>query len=214
VCLFLAPFSAFADPVYAWDNGTATYSSLGSKNQVVLVGFQTEAGRLDIAGMQLFHFAGSPLRHPITFALWSDPTGDGDPTDAQLVTSVQSTIGSGWQTALFPQVSSFQAGQWFYVGAYLTDPNVAYFITGTDNGVATGNSRQYFFADGATVNLSNLGGSATAVEHWVPGGLGGNLLIRAVPTSQGPGHAVPEPSAIALSLSVAGLALVLRRKRS
>lgn len=214
VCLFLAPVAALAEPVYSWDNGTAAYSSLGSRNQVVLVGFQAQAGRLDIAGMQLFHYPGSPLGHPITFALWSDPTGDGDPTDAQLITSVQSTIGTGWQTALFPQVTSLQPNQWFYVGAYLTDPSTAYFITGTDNGVATGNSRQYFFADGASVDLSNLGASAEAVEHWTSTSLGGNLLIRAVPQSTTPGHAVPEPSAIGLSLAVMGLAMVLRRKRS
>ncbi|BDC47880.1 hypothetical protein F183_A01960 [Bryobacterales bacterium F-183] len=204
--------SALADSVYRWDNGSAMYSTLGSRNQVVMVGFQAQPGLLDIAGIQIFNYWGSPTGHAITFGLWSDPTGDGNPEDASLIQSLDSTIGTGWQTELFPQVTSFLPGQWFFLGAILSNADQGYFITGADSSAATGNSWQYKFQDGGPVGRSAPGLTASSMYRWTQdSNVGGNLLIRAV-TAAAPPAGLPEPSSALWLLGTVG-ALALRYRR-
>lgn len=211
--LLLAAASAPAAQFYLYDDGTAEFSSTGSSNHVLAVGFQAQAGKLSISGMEFYNFW-TVDNHAIDYYLWRDPTNDGNPADAQVVQTMSGTLSSkGWQSVVFPALTSFNEGDWFYVGSYFTDPVFSYFVSGidTNSGSYSGNSWWIRWATGATADMNSLSGG-TIVP--VTGGANSpaNLLIRA--NAADPGPTVPEPSTFWLAAGGLGLALARLRRRS
>ncbi|MEY3025118.1 MAG: hypothetical protein RLZZ238_15 [Planctomycetota bacterium] len=65
-----------------------------------------------------------PVGYPATVGVWSDPNGDGDPADAQLIASVQTAVESPWVPATiidipFPETFLGEPGTSFFLGAWV-----------------------------------------------------------------------------------------------
>ena len=207
--LLLAPLAAPAAQFYIYDDGTAEFSTIASSNHVLANAFKAEAGKLDISGMMFYNFQ-ITNGHAITYALWGDPTNDGNLTDAKVLQTVNSTLTTaGWQNVVFPSLTSFNEGDWFYVGAYFTDPVFSYFVGGVDtnSGNFPGNSWWVRWTTGTVVDLNalNTGTMASITDS----GLNlANLLVRATVAEP-----VPEPSAFWLSAAGLGIAGLWLRRR-
>jgi hypothetical protein len=187
--------------VYLQDDGTAEFSTLGTQHQVILTGFQVQAGAETIQNIVFYHFFDANTGFPFTYHLWTDPTNDGVPTDAILQQSVAATISSptpsgGWQTtAITPQ--TLPIGSWFYVGVSQTHPNFSTFLGGNDtSGSFPPTGFHFTWATGPNPALLSTGTVAAT----------GNYLIRANTTP------VPEPATLAV-LGCGGLVLLRRRKK-
>ncbi|MEY2715149.1 MAG: hypothetical protein RIT24_1492, partial [Planctomycetota bacterium] len=117
-------------------------------------------------------FAGQPYR----VALWSDPNGDGEPSDAQVIASAQAVVANG-NTNIFNEVQIpptlvGPTGTSFFVGVIYRDNFGNQFPIGTDNSVA---NQRTWVAAGATVDPNNM---SIAPVYGVLATLNG--LIRAV----------------------------------
>jgi len=190
--------ACLATDIYSADDGHAEFSTTGSHNDAILVGFQVTAGKEQIGGLSFFDFFSGNNGHAITYYLWSDPTNDGLPGDAQVLRSQASTLYSPtfsglWQDIIFSSPVTLNVGDWFYVGATFYDPSLSYFVSGADtNAPISGNSWMIRWPGQLAPDANNLA-AGTAQRQ-----LTSNILIRA--------FATPEPSTTLLG--GAGLALL------
>ncbi len=148
--------------------------------------------------------------NPVTFVLWNDPNGDGDPTDSIVQTSSAGTLSVINDDVTFVSQSitpvTLGVGQSFFVGVYFQNYSVAYpmAITGGPAG-----SWAAVHVNG-TVDLNNLDGVVSPNYFFntlpiVAGSPGITAMIRAT--------GVPEPTSALLGLLGCGAALVRRRRR-
>ena len=114
---------------YLHDNGFgAQIGGVGTNNgptQVIawLAHHTVAPGREIVNGFQIV-WGLLPEGYPATVGLWSDPNGDGDPSDAQLVTAVQTVVESPWVPATvvdipFPETDLGAPGTSFFIGAWV-----------------------------------------------------------------------------------------------
>jgi hypothetical protein len=70
-------------------------------------------------------YGNAPEGLPVTVYVWSDPDGDTNPVDAQVLASVETTVvsppGGGFHSVAFPDVYVGEPGGSFFVGAILHD---------------------------------------------------------------------------------------------
>lgn len=110
---------------YRRDDGTAEiYVSSDAPNMAWLTQFEIVPGAERITAIEVLH-ARLPLGKLVDVYLWSDPNGDGDPTDAQVLahaaTLVQSPDTNTYETADIPDTYVGPAGTSFFVGAIVHD---------------------------------------------------------------------------------------------
>ena len=195
--------AAFAATVATPASGAVTYSRDDGTSEIpfvvsvlpatfgnhftVIPGGQT-IGTISIA------WTGPNGGRPIVAKLWSDPNGDGNPSDASLLSSVAGLTINGSATGTFetydiPDVT-LAIGQSFFVGATVPGPLAV--VVGTDTSAVDGESWIAFPA-------ADFGPTPAPVRLILQ-----DLMVRA--------NAVAEPgSLILLGLALAGLGLTRRR---
>lgn len=208
--LLLAGCVLPASTIYTYDDDQPNISTYGLANQALIVGFQAVSGANAITGMQLNLFNTGSNSHPLTFALWSDPTNDGNPTDAQLIHTVPNTpptmVQNYWEPVSFPAPTVIPVGNWFFVGVYATSPSTL-FLGSKDTNSTSGNSWHFYWQENTSVDLNNLASGFN--YHFEPNSaLLGNIMVRAV-GDEPPAASVPEPSSVVSTLS--GIALIALR---
>ncbi len=106
--------------VYRRDDGSAeVYVSSDAPNMACIAAYTVVQGGEYISAIDAIHGA-MPLGFPVDVYLWSDPNGDGDPTDAQVLAHVATTIqfpdSNTLERVEFPEVYVGEAGTSFFVG--------------------------------------------------------------------------------------------------
>lgn len=192
----------FPDSTYMFDDGTAEDSvgfGNGAQNfeslwfnQFDVIPGQTAITAVEVAwGTPLFPDP-SLNGQPVTVAVWSDPNGDGNPSDAVLLGSVAGTIQNAgtdtFVTYTFSPAINLPAGATsFFVGDKTQMNNgPEQFPQGLDENSTL--HRQSWIAamsSGAPVDLNNPGNNdfIGLIDDF---GLPGNWLIRADATTGGP----------------------------
>jgi hypothetical protein len=101
-----------------------------------LTSFDITAGHEVVSGVEVIWGYFSVPRQ-LTVGLWSDPDGDGDPLDAQLLTALDVTSGDSWtgSTLELPPTYVGPAGGRFFVGFYgLFPKDEGHFPASLDDG--------------------------------------------------------------------------------
>ena len=132
---------------------------------------------------------------PVTVYLWTDPTNDGDPSDAVVARSIPTVTTHEITFETFPIAPlTLPAGSWFYAGAiYVADEEPVLKPAPLDATPPFFAGRSFTISWGAAVpDPNNLVAGDIFAET------AGNYLIRV--------FAVPEPASI-IPLGVASLAL-------
>lgn len=143
---------------------------------------------------------------PVSAYLWSDPNGDGSPTDATVLGSISGTMAT-------PHSGSFET---FTFAAPVTLTTDNFFVGFTFASTASGApgaldmsnplaNRSFVALASGSLDPNNLGAGIIPVMPNESIGDSGNWLIRAT--------AIPEPSTYAACFGAAALGLVLLRRR-
>jgi hypothetical protein len=136
---------------------------------------------------------GSPTRPdpsldglPYTVCIWSDPNGDGNPTDAQLLTTGSAVVSAqGTDTFISTDITATIATPNFFVGFLITDGD-GQFPAAFDETNPTFSNRSYLAADDVSGNINNLNDNLFTVAPAEFYGIVGNCLIRANTSGGGP----------------------------
>lgn len=88
-----------------------------------LTGFTVEPGEESLNGVRI-GFGLMPEGFPVNIGIWSDPNGDGDPTDAILIESIQTPAESPWLPVTiidveFPETMIGDPGESVFLGAWV-----------------------------------------------------------------------------------------------
>ena len=142
-------------------------------------------------------FGPSTVVHPLTVYLWTDPTNDGNPSDATVARSVASfttPVGSFVSIPIAPLALS--AGSWFFAGAlYAAPPNDFIAAPGAVDTSNPDFSNRSFFALWDNPELANPNDlTAGTINFGLQKDLqnqDANYLVRV--------NAVPEPSGFVLA---------------
>jgi hypothetical protein len=107
--------------VYRRDDGTAEiYVSSDAPNMAWIAQYTVQKGGERINGIDVLH-AQMPVGFPVDVYLWSDPNGDGNPTDARVLAHVATTIqfpdSNTYERVEVPDVYVGEAGTSFFIGA-------------------------------------------------------------------------------------------------
>ena len=110
---------------YRRDDGTAeVYVSSDAPNMAWLVQYTIAEGAERITSIEVLH-ALLPIGKPVDVYLWSDPNGDGNPSDARVlahaVTMVQFPDSNTYESADIEDIYVGPAGTSFFVGAIVHD---------------------------------------------------------------------------------------------
>ena len=126
---------------------------------------------------------------PYTVAIWSDPNGDGSPTDAVLLTTASGVVANqGTDTFITTNIGATIATSNFFVGFLITH-SAGQFPSAFDETSPTFSNRSYV-AGGAQGNINDLNANDLPVAPIESFGLIGNWLIRA----HSPGNPSPTPT--------------------
>ncbi len=112
---------------YRHDDGTnEAILGIGSPAEVAWLNrFVVEPGGEWISWVDLAYSVDVPETTPVTVYLWSDPDGDGDPADAQVLASVETAVtGAGpneFNAVFVGEVYVGEAGTSFFAGASVHD---------------------------------------------------------------------------------------------
>ena len=202
-----------AEDGVGFGNGVQNFESLWF-NQFDVIAGQTMISTVSVAwGTPVFPDP-SMDGTPVTIAIWSDPNGDGDPSDGILLGSVAGTIqNSGTDTFIdytFSPPVDVSAFTSFFVGDMTPMNNgPEHFFQGIDEDSTL--HRQSWLAamsSGGPVDINNIGNNDTIglIDDF---GIPGNWLIRAdtgggaspTPTSTGTPSATPTATVAACSWS-------------
>lgn len=204
------------------DGGSEVAAGVGSfngadmiaLNQFTVIGGNNMIGSVSIAWGSAVNPNSSLNRLSYTAVIWSDPNGDGDPTDAQVLGTAPGVVSSAntdtFNVSLFPGCVTVTPS--FFVGFIITygpsqNPGN---ITAVDETAPLLNRS---FLTGSAVgagNIYNLGSNSVPLKPVEFFGLNGNWMIRADSCT-----AVPEPSSFVLFTlgAIAGLLGLARRER-
>ncbi len=128
-------------------------------------------------------YGSAPEDLSVTVYVWSDPNGDGDPSDAQVLASVETVTvqpeGAAFQSVPVGDVHVGEPGDSFFVGAILVDES-GFFAPMSIDTTAPAPLRSWLAIgfDMNPVDPNNLAGAdllGTLEANWGPG----NLMIRA-----------------------------------
>ncbi len=184
------PFHVLApDSTYMIDDGTAENNlGVGFKggDLIVLNEFAVIPGSETINSVSIAW--GSPVFPdpslnglPYTVALWSDPNGDGDPTDAVLLTTSSGVVAMQGTNTFLPKLitPTTITTPNFFVGFLIQNTNGDQFPAAFDQ--TNPISDRSYAADGpaGTGNIENLNDNKESVATVESFGFPGNFLIRA-----------------------------------
>jgi hypothetical protein len=125
---------------------------------------------------------------PYTVCIWSDPDGDGNPTDAQLLTTASGVVSAqGTDTFITTNITAAITTPTFFVGFLITQA-AGQFPAAFDETNPTFSNRSYVAGDSipGTGNINDLNDNELPVAPIESYGLIGNWLIRANTNSGGP----------------------------
>ena len=130
---------------------------------------------------------------PYTVCIWSDPNGDGSPTDAVLLTTASGVVANqGTDTFITTNIAATIATSNFFVGFLITH-NAGQFPAAFDETSPTFSNRSYIAGgDAGTGDINDLNNNALPVAPIESFGLVGNWLIRA--NSGGTPSPTPTPT--------------------
>jgi hypothetical protein len=200
------PFHVLApDSTYMIDDGTAEngLGVIGGGDLIELNEFAVIPGSETITSVSIAwgspNFPDPSLNGlPYTVAVWSDPNGDGDPTDAVLLTTSSGVVSmQGTDTFITtPVTPTTITTPNFFVGFLIPNTTRHQFPAAFDQTDPTFSNRSYG-ADSAsgTGNIENLNDNDTPVAPIESQGLIGNFLIRAdaVPAQTNPVPLINQP---------------------
>ena len=213
--LLLLTVSASAQTVFSIDDGVGE-SSLGtsSGNTIAyLNSFTGVAGTTQIGSIQIVFgtpaLSGLSAGLPLSAFLWSDPNGDGSPTDATVLGSISGTMAtphsSLFETFTFAAPVTLTTDN-FFVGYIFNNTTGTTQHPGAMDKSNVLANRSFVALSSASLDPNNLGAvSGLSVTTTESVGLSGNFLIRAT--------AIPEPSTYAACFGAASLGLVLLCRR-
>jgi hypothetical protein len=192
--------------IYQIDDGNAEFR-LGTVSMPSafswLNSFQVEPGAETLTSIEiaLAQSIDEPSR-PVTVYLWTDPTNDGDPSDAVVVRNISTVTTHEIVFETFPiDPLTLPTGSWFYAGAlYVADEDPVLFPAAVDatEPFFAGRSFTITWGAGAVPDPNNLAAGAILAET------AGNYLIRVI--------AVPEPSMMIAGVACLALGSCLRQR--
>lgn len=205
--------TAHASVIYAVDDGSGE-SSIGSTGSTLIWmnGFQTTAGGETINSVSIA-FGSNDNNDPpgdgsaITGYVWSDPTNDGNPFDAVVMSTFTGTVQSSHTDTFINYLLSapltFTLGDWFYVGFQSTD-----FAVSRDTNSDNGSSFVFSNLNSTAIDPNDLANTTTngLTNDF---GFPGNFLIRANATAVN----VSTPTNIAILLLGLGGLVALRKRK-
>ncbi len=165
-------------------------------NQFAVIPGQTSITSVDVVWGTPLAPGWAPNGTPVTIGVWSDPNGDGDPTDGVLLGSVAGTVQNSdtdtFVTYTFSPAVDLPAGATsFFVGDMTpmnNGPDLLFWQGQDTSDSAPNKSWVLAMGDGSAVDLNNLGNNDFL--HTIDSqGLPGNWLIRA-----NSGNASPTPT--------------------
>ena len=167
---------------YLLDDGTSelhpTADHLGQ--HALLNHFTVTAGAEEIVALRI-RWDQISEGDPFTAYVWSDPNGDGDPADAQVLSSRESTIFSGWSftDTLIPPIYVGPEGTSFFVGVivYRDDGGL---LTAYDTDNSGTDSWLTSAVAPNTVDPNDLGGGAIPLVRMSDTASPGAYMIRAL----------------------------------
>jgi hypothetical protein len=171
-----APKMAF-DPVdflYTLDDGSLENGiGIGSGADVAWINaLQAQDGATTITALSTQFGSGAPIGTPIEFALYDDPNDDGDFTDAQLLTSVSTTVGVGGGLFQTQPITPTQVSGVFFIAVVAEG---ATFAAPLDQSTTSQRSSYIASASTGTFDLSNPP-TVTLIDD---AGFAGNWILRA-----------------------------------
>jgi hypothetical protein len=187
---------------YILDDGTydaGFFDPQGDLYFAWLNNFVAVDGDLVITEIQIA-FGQNTFGQPVEVFIWSDPNNDGNPIDAQVITSLSGfvTVESGFPVAEFSSFNipdvQFAPGDSFFVGAIMQPSGLAVLI---DTETPAGQS-WYTTDTVAPINPNDLNSANGPLRNLTDSSLNGTFMIRAIGASS-----IPEPSSAALLASVA-----------
>lgn len=201
------------------DGGSEVAAGVGSfngadmiaLNQFTVIGGNNMIGSVSVAWGSAVNPNSSLNGLSYTAVIWSDPNGDGDPTDAQVLGTAPGLVSSAntdtFNVSLFSNCVTVTPS--FFVGFIITygpsqNPGN---ITAFDETAPLLNRSFVTGSAVGTGNISNLSSNSVPLKPVEFFGLNGNWMIRADPCA-----AVPEPSSFALVI-LGGIAALLRLAR-
>lgn len=163
------------DFLYTLDDGSfEDFIGIGAGADIAWINaLQAQDGATTITAISTQFGPSTPIGTPVDFALYNDPTNDGDFSDAQLLTSVSTTtevVGNTYQTE---PITPTQVSGVFFIAAVAEGVT---FVAPVD--VSSPSQRSSFVASATTGTFDlNNPPAATLVDD-IPG-LGGNWVLRA-----------------------------------
>ncbi len=192
------------------DNTSPNWSAAGINHFTAVAGSQNIVSISVVFGTALPSVSNIVGGEAFTVVIWSDPDGNGNPSDAQVLSSAAGTItvfndNVTFQTTPITPVG-LTVGQSFFAGVYYQ--NYVNKFPGAVSGPGSPGESWVSFNATAPLNLNNLAAGGPGTAFGVLGTVTGNPGIVSMIRANG----VPEPTAAAF----AGLAALgmLRRRRA
>ncbi len=145
--------------------------------------YEVESG-IELIGAIELAWGQIPWGHSAKVIIWSDPDGNGDPTDAELLLEVDTTIQSpntsngpaAFVTVAIPPTYIGPAGTSFFAGAFYADTAGTAYPVAVDQDAPAG--RSFWASSAGALDVGDLAGTASVFGSLLEVGFDGNLLVR------------------------------------